>query len=65
MMTFRADISHPKDEEKMANWEMSAWVQCHFTKRVDFRFPKQKITVANRLNIGKGSPINKANKDIK
>nr|CAD2191009.1 unnamed protein product [Meloidogyne enterolobii] len=25
MMTFRADISHPKDEEKMANWEMRVY----------------------------------------
>lgn len=25
MMSFRADISHPKDEEKMARWEMSVY----------------------------------------
>uniref|UniRef100_A0A914LPI4 SSD domain-containing protein n=1 Tax=Meloidogyne incognita TaxID=6306 RepID=A0A914LPI4_MELIC len=25
MMTFRADISHPKDEEKMARWEMRVY----------------------------------------
>lgn len=25
MMTFRADISHPKDEEKMASWEMRVY----------------------------------------